>query len=63
MRRRGLHIIAVMVDPTSFGAQGVDFLALQGRAEGAGLVVYPVKLHDDITRTLSQIPVSRPVMS
>lgn len=58
LKRRGLHIIAVMVDPASFGGNG-DFNTLRALAEDAGLYTYPVKLYDDLTQTLSFNPVLR----
>jgi uncharacterized protein (DUF58 family) len=56
LRRKGLHVVAVMVDPSSFGLPRVDFTSLQAQAEGAGLVVYPVRLYDDLTQVLSYTP-------
>jgi hypothetical protein len=53
LRRRGLYVVAVIVDPTSFGAVGMSFHDIHAAAEGAGIRVYPVKLHDDLTQALS----------
>lgn len=62
LRRRGLHVIVIMIDAASFGAANVNFMELQIKAESAGLVVYPVKLHDDLTNALSYTPSARPVI-
>jgi uncharacterized protein (DUF58 family) len=55
LRRRGVHVVAVMVNPASFGV-AVDFTRLQALADGAGLQVYPVNLYDDLTKALSFAP-------
>ncbi|MCL4877809.1 MAG: DUF58 domain-containing protein [Anaerolineae bacterium] len=62
LRRRGLHVIAVMIDPSSFGAVQFNFMELQIKAENMGIVVYPIKLHDDLTNALSYTPAVRPVL-
>lgn len=56
LRRRGLHVVAVIVDPASFGATHINFDAVHAMSEGAGLVTYPVHLGDDLTETLSYSP-------
>jgi uncharacterized protein (DUF58 family) len=56
LRRRGLYVVAVIVDPTSFGAVGMSFTDIHAAAEGAGIRVYPVKLYDDLTQALSFTP-------
>jgi uncharacterized protein (DUF58 family) len=55
LRRRGLYMVAVMVDPSSFGATA-DFQSAQIQAESAGLLVYPVRLYDNLTNVLSFTP-------
>lgn len=53
LKRRGLHVVAVMIDPTSFGMGGVDFKEVHAQTESAGVRVYPVRLYDDLTKVLS----------
>ena len=60
MRRRGLHVIAVVIDRSSFGAYDHDMTAFRVRAEDIGIVVYPVRLYDDLTQVLSYSPDYRP---
>jgi uncharacterized protein (DUF58 family) len=55
LKRKGLFVVGVVVDATSFGAQG-DFLNLHARAEGVGIPVYPIRLYDDLTKVLSYNP-------
>lgn len=61
LRRRGLHVISIMIDASSFGAP-LNFMDLHVKAESTGMVVYPIKLHDDLTNALSYTPSSRPVI-
>ncbi|MFP4322526.1 MAG: DUF58 domain-containing protein [Anaerolineales bacterium] len=56
LRRKGMHIITVIVDATSFGSQRGVFSALHAQVESVGVPVYPVKLYDNLTETLSLIP-------
>jgi uncharacterized protein (DUF58 family) len=55
LRRRGLYVVAVLVNPASFGA-AVDFTQAHALAEGAGLYTYTVKLYDNLTTVLSFNP-------
>jgi uncharacterized protein (DUF58 family) len=54
--RRGLAVIAVMIDPTSFGLKGVSFEMIRQQVELAGVQVYPVRQDDDLTAALSYRP-------
>jgi uncharacterized protein (DUF58 family) len=56
LRRRGLHVVAIMVDPTTFGSVPINFEHLRIKAETAGIHVYSVKLNDDLTAVLSYMP-------
>lgn len=51
--RRGMLMIAVLIDPTSFGLQGVDFGELRRQVEVAGLMVYGVQQGDNLSTVLS----------
>lgn len=51
--RRGLMMLAVLVDPTSFGLQGVNFGALRQQVESSGVSTYVVRQGDDLTVALS----------
>jgi uncharacterized protein (DUF58 family) len=51
--RRGILMLAVLVDPGSFGKTGTDFASLQAQVEGAGVMTYPVCQGDDLTKSLS----------
>lgn len=55
LKRKGLHIVAVLIDASSFGGRG-DFMATQAKAEGIGIQTYPVRLYDDLTTVLSYNP-------
>jgi len=61
LRRRGLHIVAVVIDPTTFGYQQTNFAELHAHAEEAGIRVYPIRLYDNLTQVLSFDPVKRGV--
>lgn len=54
--RRGLSVIAVMIDPTSFGVYGANFELARQQVESAGVIVYPLRQEDDLTATLSYRP-------
>ncbi|GIK63623.1 MAG: hypothetical protein BroJett018_14170 [Chloroflexota bacterium] len=54
--RRGLSVIAVMIDPTSFGVYGPNFEGARQQVEAAGVTVYPLRQEDDLTATLSYRP-------
>ncbi|NDJ87466.1 MAG: DUF58 domain-containing protein [Chloroflexi bacterium] len=54
--QRGLTVIAVVIDPSSFGLMGVDFELVQRQIESAGVLVYPVRREDDLTAALSYRP-------
>lgn len=56
LRRRGIHLVTVWVDPSSFGSTSVNFTDLHARADSAGIMVYPVKQGDDLTVALSYTP-------
>lgn len=51
--RRGMRVIAVLLDAPSFGAPTSRLLQLQQMAEAAGLIVYVVHQDDDLTAALS----------
>lgn len=51
--RRGMLMIAALVDPTSFGLQGVAFDLVRRQIETAGLMVYSVQEGDDLSTALS----------
>lgn len=54
--QRGLTVIAVMIDPTSFGPHKTDFDSVRELVEAAGIIVYPVHQTDDLTSALSYHP-------
>ncbi len=51
--QRGVTVIAVMINPASFGRNSVDFALLRQQVESAGILVYPVHFDDDLTNILS----------
>lgn len=57
--RRGISVIGVMIDATSFGLSGVRFGDVQQQVETAGVLVYPIRQEDDLTAALSYRPVPR----
>ncbi len=55
--QRGLTVVAVMIDPTSFGGQPQnDFNTIREYVEAAGIIVYPIQQGDDLTSALSYRP-------
>lgn len=59
LRRRGLHVVAVVIDPTSFGYSHTNFKDLHAQAEDAGIRVYPVRQGENLTQSLSYDPIRR----
>lgn len=51
--QRGLMVVAVMVDATSFGRSDVNFDLIRQHIEGAGIHVYPIRKGDSLTDVLS----------
>lgn len=51
--RRGMLVIAVLIDPTSFGMSDVDFDLMRRQVETAGFMTYVVKQGDDLSTALS----------
>ena len=51
--RRGIMVIAVLINPTSFGLQGIDFDLIRKQVESAGITVYTVNQGDNLSTTLS----------
>jgi uncharacterized protein (DUF58 family) len=52
--RRGIMVLVVLLDPTSFGATTeVRFEEIKQQTEMAGVYVYPLRQGDDITQALS----------
>jgi uncharacterized protein (DUF58 family) len=54
--RRGISVIGVMIDPSSFGLGGVQFSDMRNNVEMADVLVYPVRQEDDLTAALSYRP-------
>ncbi|PJF39806.1 MAG: hypothetical protein CUN55_13560 [Phototrophicales bacterium] len=54
--QRGVHVIAVMINPVSFGRTIVDFELLRQQVESAGIMVYVVNRDDPLTEVLSYQP-------
>jgi hypothetical protein len=50
-RRRGLHLIVVFVDPSSFGYQG-DVGAIIGEVAASAITTYVVRQGDDLRQAL-----------
>lgn len=53
LRRRGFHLIAIMVDASSFG-MGVDFAPVIGELEASGILTYVVRQGDNLRAVLSE---------
>lgn len=53
LRRRGFHVIAVVVDAGTFGLN-VDFGPTLGELAASGILTYPVRQGDDLRNALSQ---------
>lgn len=52
LRRRGFHLIAIMVDASSFG-MAVDFAPVIGELQASGILTYVVRQGDDLRAVLS----------
>jgi uncharacterized protein (DUF58 family) len=52
LRRRGFHLISVVVDASSFG-MGVDFAPVIGELQASGILTYTVRQGDDLRAVLS----------
>lgn len=52
LRRRGFHLIAIIVDASSFG-MGVDFEPVIGELAASGILTYTVRQGDDLLAVLS----------
>lgn len=52
LRRRGFHLITVVLDGSSFG-MGVDYSPLIGELEASGVLTYVVRQGDDLRAVLS----------
>lgn len=52
LRRRGFHLIAIMVDASSFG-MAVDFAPVIGELQASGILTYVVHQGDDLRAVLS----------
>jgi hypothetical protein len=53
IKRRGLRVIAVVIDPSSFGGHG-DAQFAAGELLASGIATYVVKESDDLRAVLSQ---------
>jgi uncharacterized protein (DUF58 family) len=53
LRRRGFHLIAILVDASSFG-MGVDFAPVIGELAASGVLTYVVRQGDDLRSVLSE---------
>lgn len=51
LRRRGFHLIAIMVDASSFG-MGVDFAPVIGELQASGILTYVVRQGDELRAVL-----------
>lgn len=58
--QRGLTVVAVMIDPESFGQRDVSFELVRRQVEAAGVLTYAVRHEDDLTSVLSYRPVPTP---
>lgn len=52
LRRRGFHMVAIVVDASTFG-MGVDFTPVISELQASGILTYTVKQGDDIRAVLS----------
>lgn len=59
LSRRGIRVIAVLIDPHSFGAPVENHTDFRAMVEAAGAVVYTVRQGDDLTAALSFHPHTR----
>lgn len=53
LRRRGFHLIAVLIDASSFG-MGVDFDPVIGELSASGIMTYVVRQGDDLRAVLGE---------
>lgn len=51
LRRRGFHLVAIVVDASSFG-MGVDFAPVIGELSASGILTYVVRQGDDLRTAL-----------
>jgi uncharacterized protein (DUF58 family) len=58
LRRRGFHLIVVLIDASSFGI-GVNFAPIIGELAVSGIVTYTVRQGDDLRAVLSVAPQAR----
>ncbi|MCD4687549.1 MAG: DUF58 domain-containing protein [Anaerolineae bacterium] len=56
LARRGIRVIAVLIDPQSFGAPAENHTNFRAMVEAAGALVYPIRQDDDLTAALSYQP-------
>ena len=56
LARRGVRLIAVLIDPVSFGAPPANHTDFRAMVEAAGALVYTVQQDDDLTAALSYTP-------
>ena len=59
LARRGVRLIAVLIDPVSFGAPPANHTDFRAMVEAAGALVYTVQQDDDLTAVLSYTPTTR----
>lgn len=53
LRRRGFHLIVVLIDASSFG-MGVDFAPVIGELAASGILTYTVRQGDDLRAVLGE---------
>ncbi len=59
LARRGVRLIAVLIDPVSFGAPSANHTDFRAMVEAAGALVYTVQQDADLTAALSYTPSAR----
>lgn len=59
--RRGVMVLAILIDPASFGRPDIDFERVRQQVELAGITTYLVRQGDDITEALSYVADNGPV--
>lgn len=52
LRRRGFHMVAIVIDASSFG-MGVDFMPVISELQASGILTYTIRQGDDIRAVLS----------
>ena len=55
LRRRGFHVIVILIDASSFGI-GVNFAPITGELAASGIPTYTVRQGDDLRAVLSSTP-------